>query len=973
MLAVSFQLSAQKLVVSGKVTDAEAGEGLPSVTVREKGTGNGVVTDLDGNFKIAISDSDAILIFSFIGMQTIEIPVNGRSTIDVQMQTDITQLGEVVVIGYGTTTTKDATGSLTAIDESDFNKGNIVTPENLLSGRVAGVNVSTGGAPGSGSTIRIRGGSSLSASNNPLIVINGLPIDENSVGGSRSVLSTINPNDIESFTILKDASATAIYGSRAANGVIMITTKQGTDDLKVSLDLQGGMSELPNKIDVFSAEEFRSLIEERLPDRVEDLGGANTDWQDEIYRQAYMYNANASVQGTFFDFLPARISVGRSDQEGIRLTSRFERNTVNLNMTPSLLNDNLKVNLNANYANEQNRFASGQEGNALIYDPTQPVYDPNSPFGGFFQYLSDTYDPNDDELNESDFLSLAPFNPVAELLQRRDVSDVNRFYGNLKLDYTMPFFPSLSATINTGIDYQRGEGSIKVSNQNPLAQNDGSIIGSESDYYNIRENRLFDFYLNYKEGFGNLNVDATAGYSYQIFELENYTSGEKLLDTEDTEPVTTIPTDVVLIGLFGRANFSYDGKYLLTLSFRNDASSRFLDEYRWGFFPAAAFAWQIKEEFLKEVNQISSLKLRLGYGVTGQQQIPGDEEVYLPIYRTSLPSSQYQFGNQAYTIGVPAFRNSNLKWEETTSYNIGLDYGLFNERFTGTVDYFIKETQDLFYNATIAEGSNFSNAGIQNLGDFTVKGLELAINTVVFSNSEGFNWDFNLNATTLNTEITRLAFDQDAFVGGIGGGTGGTVQIYRPGYDPYSFYVYKQLYDTNGDPIEGAYADLNGDNIINNDDKYIYHNATPKWNFGFLSNMSYGPLDFTFNIRANTGNYMYNNVNSARAQYDLITLNSNLSNIPTSVQNTGFVQTEDVILSDYYIEDASFLRMDNITLGYTFENLLVKNSSLRVSAGVQNVFTITNYSGLDPEVFGGIDNTIYPRARTYFLGANIRF
>lgn len=970
LISMGSQALAQSLQLSGTVQDA-AGQPLPGATVLEKGTSNGAVTDIDGNYSLKVKE-EATIVVSFLGYKTQEIAVNGRSSITVTMQDDIASLEEIVVIGYGTTTVKDATGAVTSVGEKDFNKGNMVTPENLINGRVAGVNVSTGGAPGTGSTIRIRGGSSLDASNAPLVVINGLPIENTNVDGSRSPLSTINPNDIKSMTVLKDASATAIYGSRAANGVIIITTKEGGNELKVNVDLQGGISQFRNKVDVFSADEFRALVTERFPDRVEELGNANTDWQDEIYQDAYMYNANVAIQGSLYDRVPVRLSIGRSDQEGIRLTSRFQRNSASLNLTPSLFDDHLKINVNANGAIEENRFAGSQEGTALLFDPTQPVYQEGSPFGGFFQYYELD---NNDELNADDLINLAPFNPVAELLQRNDISTVKRFYGNAKFDYQLHFFPDITATVNIGLDQQEGEGSVSVSNQNPLTQPDGSIIGSYSEYTGTRINSLLDMYLAYNKEFGALKLDATAGYSYQRFQRESFTTNETLIDTEATQPVTRKPTDIVLVGLFARTNLNWDNKYLLTLSYRRDGSSRFINDNRWGNFPAAAFAWQIKEDLLPDVQALSSLKLRVGWGITGQQELDGAEDQYLEIYQTGLPASQYRFGNETYRIGIPQFRNENLKWEETATYNVGIDYGFYNEKVGGSIEVFYKDTKDLFVNAAISDGSNFSNAGIQNLGDLTSKGIEFTLNSYVFESSEpnGFNWDVNYNATVIDREITRLAQDQDRLTGGIAGGTGGTIQIYRPGFDPFSFYVYNQIYDQEGNPVEGAFADLNGDNQINEEDRYIYKNGSPDITMGFLSNMSYMGFDFSFNLRASLGNYMYNNVNSSRAAYNQLNITPVLTNLPTAVRETGFQVSEDVILSDYFIQNASFLRMDNITLGYTFREILNSELSVRISGGVQNAFVVTKYSGLDPEINGGIDNTIYPRPRTYYLGANINF
>ncbi|WP_318310143.1 SusC/RagA family TonB-linked outer membrane protein [Flagellimonas crocea] len=965
-------LSNAQQQVSGNVTDASSGQPILGANVVEKGTTNGTTTDFDGNFSLEV-EAGASIVISYIGFRSKEVVVDGPR-VNVALEEDTQVLDEVVIIGYGTTTVKDATGSVASVTAEDFNQGNIVTPENLINGRVAGLTVNTGGEPGSGSTIRIRGGSSLGASNDPLIVIDGLPIDNVTVGGSRSILSTINPNEIESFSVLKDASATAIYGSRASNGVIIITTKSGRSELSVNLNVQAGVGFVSNKVDVFNAEEFRELVAENRPDLVPLLGNADTDWQDEIYRSPLNSNVNLSIQGSILDKLPTRLSLGRTLQDGLRLTSEFERNTVSLSMNPTFFDDHLKVSLNANGTLEKNRFSQGEEGNAITFDPTQPVYDPDSPFGGFFQY----YNLNDDGvINEADLISLAPFNPVANLLQRRDVSEVKRLFGNLKLDYQFHFLPELSATVNLGYDEQRAEGSVRVSDQNPLTQNDGRIVGSESNYTNYQKNTLLDAFLTYDHEGDRLDFDLTAGYSFQKFDSSQFVSGELLDDNDDTAPVFNVDPDLVLIGLFGRANISWADKYLLTLSYRRDGTSRFSEENRWGNFPAAAFAWRISDEFFPEAKGLSSLKLRLGWGVTGQQDIGRvNSDLFRPRYVRGLPASQYQFGGQSYPVGIPSFRNENIKWEETSTYNAGFDFGLIEDRFSGSIEGFYKESKDLLANAAISDGSNFSNSGFQNIGNFITQGLEFAINGDIVRNDtpKGFRWNLNYNATYLDTEIRKLALDEDQLVGGIAGGVGNTIQIHRVGYAPFTYYVYRQVYNTEGQPIEGAYADLNGDNIINNDDRYLFKNGVPDVTMGLLSNMGYKGFDLSLNMRASIGNYVYNNVNSARAQLNLLQNNSVVSNLPVSVLDSGFTTTEDVILSDYYIENASFFKLDNITFGYTFDEFLRSRSSLRLFSSVQNVLTITNYSGLDPEVFAnGIDNTIYPRPTTILLGANFQF
>ncbi|WP_348824526.1 SusC/RagA family TonB-linked outer membrane protein [Flavobacterium aestuarii] len=973
MLFLCFTIGAfgQKLKISGLVTDAATGTTIPGVSVTIKSSNQGTTTGFDGKYQIQANQND-VLVFSFMGYRKTEMTVSKSETINVRLSEENQKLNEVVVIGYGSTKLKSATASVTAVMAKDFNKGNIVTAENLLTGRVAGLSITTGGDPGSGSTIRIRGGASLGASNDPLIVINGLPVDNNTIGGSRSVLSSINPSDIESFSVLKDAAATAIYGSRASNGVIIITLKKGTKTLAASLDMSMGVNTITNTVDVFNANEIRSLISEQDPALLPLLGTANTDWQKEIYRNSISSNLNFSVNGMLFDKVPSRLSVGRTLQEGLILTSGFERSNASISLNPSVLDNHLKITVNANASLEKNRFNKGVQGTAITFDPTQPVYDANSPFGGYFQYYKDN---NDGVINKSDLTERAPLNPVADLMQTNSRSTVKRIYGNAKLDYTFHFLPELSAVLNVGMDRSTADGYTRVSDKNPLSQADGRIIGSSTEYSNEQSNNLLDGYLAYKKAIGILNFDVTGGYSYQKFTNKRYASNELLDDGVDSSPVTNADPDLVLIGFFGRTNLSFYDKYLFTFSYRRDGTSRFSEDNRWGNFPAAAFAWKIKDDLFPESKTLSNLKLRLSWGITGQQDIgQANLDLYMARYIRGLPTSQYIFGNTITNIGIPQFRNENLKWEETTTYNAAIDFGMFDDRLTATVEGFYKESEDLLANAAISDGSNFSNSGFQNIGDFTSKGLEFSINGDIIKNPKGFNWNANFNTTFIKTQIKSLALGQDQFMGSTGSGTGSTAQIHRVGYTPYSFYVYKQIYNEAGKPIEGAYADLNGDNAITSADLYIHHNGMPTVTMGFASNMNYKNLDLSFNMRASLGNYVYNAANASRAQYNLLRNSSVVSNIPTSVLDTNFQSNEAVLLSDYYIENASFLKMDNVTLGYTFKETFNANSSIRLSAGVQNVFTITNYSGLDPEVFeNGIDNSITPRPRTYLIGANMKF
>ncbi|MBG7613285.1 SusC/RagA family TonB-linked outer membrane protein [Polaribacter sp. BAL334] len=956
LLASSFSMFAQQ-TVQGVVKEKKSGDALPGVSVVVKGTTKGTETDFDGKFTIEKVKAGEVLVFRYLGYADKEIVVGSNRNLTVELEEALEQLEEIIVIGYGSTTVKDATGSVEAITAKEMTKGNIVTAENLISGRVAGVNITTSGAPGSGSQIRIRGGSSLNASNDPLVVIDGLPL-------SGVDLNSINPNDIDSFSVLKDASATAIYGSRGANGVIIITTKKGKSDYSLDYDYQVAFGEIRDRVSVFDGDAFRNLIATRRPNDVGMLGTANTNWQNEIFQQSVSTQHNVSARGQIFKRIPTRLSVNFSEIEGNILTSQFDRANVSLTMNPSFFNDHLKVNLNYNRAFVNERFAdAGQVNAALRYDPTQPVYDPTSPFGGFYQHITRT--PN------GVLVDNGTRNPVAALLQNENLSNRFRQFGNLKIDYKLHFLPEVIASVSAGFDKSVQEGSFFNPLNSPANYTD-LFIGGEGSYSNESLNENFNATLNYANTFGKFKTDFLVGYDYQSFNGSGDSTGN-LRNPNDTGFTTYANTPIVLIGFIGRANITFNEKYLLTLNYRRDGTSRFGPSNRWGDFGGAAFAWRMSDEdFLKDNKVISELKLRASYGINGQQDgITGD--LYLDRYRFGNQNSQYIFGGVPIQSTIPSER-SNLRWEKVATVEIGVDYGLFNNKISGSINAFQKNSTDLISDAPVADGSNFTNRVLQNIGDLQVQGLEFSLNTDVIK-KENMNWNINFNATYLDREIKELALNQDITTGGIAGGTGNFIQLFREGFAPNSFYVFKQLYDTAGKPIEGAYADLNGDGIINTQDRYLKGNPQADFTFGFQSNFNYKNFDMAFNLRASVGNYAYNNINSGLAQYDLLQDNAVLGNIPTSVLNTDFRSTSDVIISDYYLENASFLRMDNITLGYTFNKPIKKfaSNSIRIWAGMQNVFTITNYSGLDPELFNGIDNTNYPRPRTFLVGANIKF
>jgi iron complex outermembrane receptor protein len=960
--------------LTGNVSDSGSGQPLPGVNVIIKGTTKGTTTDFDGNFTLSSVNKGDIVEFSFVGYKTQDIAYDSQKSITVKLVEDLAQLDEVtlVAVGYGTVKKKDATGAVTTVSAKDFNQGANVTAESLLNGRVAGVTINQSGAPGSGATIRIRGGSSLAATNDPLIVIDGLPLAEGTGEGATSVLSSINPNDIESFTVLKDASATAIYGSRASNGVIIITTKRAGKKLQVDYNFQYGSGKKFNQVDVYDADQFRSLINTEFAGNgpvIAKLGTANTDWQDEIYRRTDFVDNNLSIKGNLFKTIPTRLSVGNTYQEGLRLTNNFNRNSVSLNLSPEFFENHLKFRVAANYTNQKSRFAAGVEGSAIRFDPTQPVYDADSPYDGFFEYRNGP--------NTSDFLAPATRNPVAQLMQTNDTGVNNRFFGNFEMDYKFHFLPELRAVVNMGYDQQKGNRSIQVS-RNALTGfiNGTTLFGNDSYSESTTTNKLLDSYLVYNNEVGNLVYEVTGGYSYQKFENEgNFTRNRN--NPQDV-PGSFVADDIVLVAFFGRANLNFSNKYLLTLTYRRDGTSRFGEDNRWGNFPSVAFAWKLKEDFFADSTKLSDLKLRLGWGITGQQGIPAGT-FYLPKYNIGDPFSQYIIGGAVYPVGTPA-PYGPVKWEETYSYNAGVDFGFMDNRLTGTVDVFYKQSYDLFQTAPFPDGGNFGNQGPQNIGDMSIQGVEFSIAYDVIK-KENFNWNVSFNATKFERRIDELALGQPIFVGSTGAGTGGTSQIFQEGFTPYSFFVYKQLYDISGAPVEGAFADLDGNGIINGDDRYIYKNPDPDFLLGFATNLNYKNFDLGFNLRASVGNRILNTTKSTRSYSSTLQEGQALENISTFYEFTGFQQQNgENVLSDLFVENGSFLRMDYATLGYTFPKWLEGKASLRLFTSVQNPFIITEYDGLDPEIQpttdnpgGGVDTTIYPRQRQFLFGVNVKF
>lgn len=984
-LFLTIETFAQQITVKGNVKD-NTGEGVIGATVRVVGQQGGTVTDLDGNFTLKANQGEQIQV-SFIGYQT--ATVTAAPSLNIILQDDAQTLSDVVVIGYGSVRKSDATGSVMSVDADQLNKGLATSPADLLQGKTPGVQIiGNSGAPGAGSTIRIRGGSSLSASNDPLIVIDGLPISSTSISGQSDVLSTINPNDIESFSILKDASATAIYGSRASNGVIVITTKKGKSGKpKVSVDITGSFQNVAGKVDVLDADEFRTFFNAYLDNHPEldvekaraSLGNSNTDWQDEIYRMAWSEEVNASVtggvegKGNTFSSMPYRVSAGFINNDGTLKTSKMKRGTLSLNLTPRFFNEHLMLNLNAKGVYTANRFVDeGAIGAAVQYDPTQAVYDPNSIVSGGYRAWMNGDLPN----------SLSTLNPVGMINEEDKTSNVRRIVGNAQLDYRFFNIPGLRANLNLGLDLSTSNGWNIWNKGSEVSYHDKTQNGAGlwEKYTQLRRDQTLEFYLNYARDIKPIQsrFDILAGYSWQWF--YNSTTNVKYSNDGKNTLYSASPfkTESYLVSFYGRLNYTLMDRYLFTFTIRDDGTSRFQNN-KWGVFPSAALAWRISEEaFARKAEWLSNLKLRLGWGVTGQQNIGQGDYPSIPTYHTNRMGSYYRFGDQIIIPISPQAYDSNLKWEETTTYNAGIDFGFYKNRISGSLDFYHRVTKDLINNVPIAAGTNLSNYLLMNVGNLENTGLELSLNFVPVQTKD-WNWDLGFNVSWNKNKITKLTTNEDpsyvgVAVGGISGGVGNTVQIHQVGHPANSFYVFQQVYDKNNRPIEGVYVDRNGDGSITDLDRYVYKKPDATIFMGLNTSLSYKAWTLSASFRANIGNYVYNNLASNNHMMADMWTNNFIANRLTSAVRTDFNQAQ--FLSDYYVEDASFLKLDKITLAWNATDWL------RLHVTAQNVFTITGYKGLDPEigyrvdgsiVTSGIDNNMYPRPRTIIFGASFNF
>lgn len=991
-LFLSIGAFAQQIAVKGHVKDT-TGEPVIGANVLVKGTTNGTITDFDGNFMLNVP-KDAILSVSFVGYKSAE--VKAASTVMVTLEDDSQVLDAVVVIGYGSVKKNDMTGSVTAIKPDKLNKGLITNAQDMMTGKIAGVSViSKGGAPGEGATIRIRGGSSLTAENDPLIVIDGLAMDNKGVKGLANPLSMVNPNDIESFTVLKDASATAIYGSRASNGVIIITTKKGQAGARPTISYDGNVSvsTVKSTVDVMDGDQFRSFIKDIWGEDSEaysKLGNANTDWQKEIFRPVVSTDHNLTISGGLKN-MPYRVSFGYTNQNGIVKTSKFERYTASVSLAPSFFEDHLKVNANLKGMIAKNRYADGSAvGSAVSFDPTQSVRsdDPYHQyyFDGYFQWNTDASSLNDDTWKRT-FNSNAPGNPVALLEEKDDRAISKSLIGNLELDYKFHFLPDLHAHVNGGMDLSTGKQYTDVSPYSSTNNYYGSYGWEQKDKYNLSLNA----YLQYSKDFTDKHrFDVMAGYEWQHFHDTSdqeywglYPLSNNVVENRGQRYNNTSSgsaTESYLVSFFGRVNYTLLDRYLFTATVRQDGSSRFHKNNRWGLFPSFALGWKLKEEaFLKDVDVLSDLKLRLGYGITGQQNINSGDYPYLAVYETNKDGAYYPILGEGTTYRPNAY-NPDLKWEKTTTYNVGLDFGFLNNRINGAVDYYYRKTTDLLNSVFVSAGTNFKNKVLSNVGSLENSGIEFSINSKPVVTTD-WTWDLGFNITYNKNEITKLTTgdSENYYVAAgdnIGGGRDMKAMAHAVGHPASSFYVYQQVYDENGKPIENEFVDRNGDGTINGDDRYFYKKPTADVLMGLTSRLSYKSWDFSFSLRASLNNYVYNSVEAGGSDcnptsvYSFGALNNRpLMGVANNIQNLK----DNTLLSDYFVQNASFMKCDNITLGYSFKKLFGAPIGGRVYAAVQNVFTITKYKGLDPEVEKGLDNNIYPRPLTTLIGLSLNF
>ena len=967
--------------VKGVVVDA-LGPVIGAAVVQQ-GTTNGTSTGMDGDFVLNVPNGDVLIEISCIGYATqvfkaSEVP----STITLAEDTHF--LDEVVVIGYGTVKKSDLTGSVSTVKADEINKGVISSPADMLRGKSAGVVVTAGdGMPGSAATVRIRGGSSINASNTPLYVIDGLPVSNDGISGMSDPMASINPEDIESFTVLKDASATAIYGSRASNGVIVITTKKGSKTAtalpKVAVDFTTSVNTIAKYNSLLDADGIVKIIRDfyGVNSAAEQHLGINgklysTDWQKEIYQVAPTYDGNISLNGRA-GFLPYRVSGGFMSQSGTLKGSKMNRGTLSLNLSPTFFDRHLTVNVNGKGTYAKNWYANqGAIGAANHYDPTKPVHsnEPGYSLNGYTTWYDASGNIN----------TMATMNPVALLNDRIDTADAYRFIGNTQFDYKVHGFEDLRLNLNLGLDWAKSKGLTEVAKGSEASYHNTNQSGggSHTDYDYSRMNTTLEFYADYNKTFAEKhNVDLMAGYSWQRFYNENNSKTFRISDKSSLGE-SVGKGELFLISFFGRANYAFDDKYLLTATLRADGTSRF-QNHKWGIFPSVAFGWNIlKESFMPDGDKLSTLKLRLSWGETGQQEVGGYYDTFAQFLTTQLGSYYFTTPN-GYTNPIAALGYSaDLRWETTTTYNVGMDFGFWNDRLTAAVDVYKRDTRDILNYIPVPALSNLTNYLNTNIGSMTNQGVEVDLNAILVETRDA-SWSVGFNAAYNKNKITKLTVsDDDATgveTGGISGGTGNNVQMFQVGYPMRTFNLYQQVYDTAGNPVNGVYVDRNNDGQINADDKYLGHHADPDWTFGFNTSFSWKNWTAALSGHASLGNWVYNNVASDTEMLADLWTNQFISNRVSGATKSMFSQAQ--YLSDYYLQDGSYLKLDNFTLGYTFPKLFNVTAdrpfSLNIFGTVQNICCLTRYTGIDPEIYGGIDGTVYPRPRTFVAGVKLNF
>ena len=993
VMCFALDVSAQT-TISGRVVDTN-GDEVISATVLVKGSQGGTVTDFDGNFKVQCQPG-ATLVISYIGYLTQEVEAKDGMT--VTLKEDNALLDEVVVIGYGSVKKADATGSVMTFQADPKLKGVANNPQDMLVGKMAGVTVTTnGGASTDGATIRIRGGSSLSASNDPLIILDGVYIDNSGVSGMGNILSTINPNDIESFTVLKDASATAIYGSRASNGVIIITTKKGkSGQLKVSYSGSVTASMRRNDIDVFSGDEYRDLVgkifagDSRYDEVMAKMGNENTDWQKELFRTGVSTDHSAQIMGSLAEWLPIRVSVGYTNTNGILKTDHQHRYTGSVNLNPEFLKGHLKLNLNGRGQWQKNNFADRSTiRQAVSMNPTVPVEDPTSQYGGYWSWTD----------AGGQMLGFCDKNPVAGLYKHHDYAHAWNMIGSAQIEYNAFYVEGLKANLNLSIDGTHSWGENADDHDQPY-NNKFSTLGTRSVYSTSKRNSLLDFYLTYNKDLKEIksHFDVMAGYSWQHYYsygtstyYGQFTTDQTWNKLSDIDPSTLYPvaeqtnvspkweTEHYIVSFFGRLNYSFDDKYLFTFTLRDDGSSRFGKDNRWGIFPSLALGWRIiQEKFMQNQNVLSNLKLRLGWGKTGQQDINMGDYPYMGTYTlNSNGQSQYWRNGAWQQLLKPNAYNPNLKWETTTTWNIGLDYGFLDNRINGSIDWYYRKTTDLINaEAKVPAGTNFAEYVVDNIGSLRNTGIEATVNFIPVQTKD-FTWEISGNLAYNSNKILELtnsgaATDYRRF-----GSTGydGAFQnmVHYVGNPASMFFVYEQVYDQDGRPIEGLFVDQNNDGVLDDNDLRPYHTADPNFTYGVNTKLQIKNWDFSVAGHGSAGNWVYNGIaaNNSEIGPASIYANQYLRNRVKDALNTYWDMKK--VLSDYYVQNAAFFRIDNITLGYTFQNLFGAKTTGRVYAVCQNPFVFTKYKGLDPEVAGGIDLDVYPRPVSFQLGLNLNF